>query len=478
MTSFKEFWKSGFESANLELSEDVRDFLSQIVSAVPGLITIKGLEEMEPSGSEYSQRLFPHSQVLVEDTEAVIQLEPSSDPSQGPVEADISVELPASTVEYEADVSSSVIHPNGETAAAIEVPIIDSNSTSPTDSQADTSSVEEHIQSNDVFGPSSMVDNRKRARSGKGRALGVTQSYPEASGSKRVKLDSGAHDRTVIPDSQEEEEIQVVENRAESAPPAPSIFNRILGKASSFGFFSPSRRQKPEADFEIVLSASASPPRKSKKRDREDSGRTSSSSSSTSSKRSRSSKDSSRSKRKSSSSSSQSSSRSGGSDGADAILVSSDEDRNDIEDDEDEEVNVEDSPRTKARIRAEGLAHGGILSKPKLAPTPSYRSSSKSRSKKKSKELPIPITQGRFDDANESILNQPAGPTSVPIGSPERSSQQERILRIMEQAASAKAVIESMDYETTMEMLQHIDELKDAVVVNLKKRVKKGRMSE
>lgn len=486
--AFQKFWKSGFEDIELDLSENVRDFLIQIVSAVPDLITVKGLEVEDSMNWEASQRLFPHSQALIEATIVTSPLVPASDPL--PIEpeiADVSPPQPASTLEYEADISSSLNHTD-ITHAEITIPHSDPGPVQDSPIYPNN----EVVRSDDVFGPPSMVENNKRPRNGKGRALGVTHSHPDTTGSKRAKLNDGAaHDRTIIPDSQDEgeqteedEDIQVMEQKS---APASSIFNRLLVKASSF-VFSPSRRAKPDAGFEIVIPASGSPPHdKSKKRSRdEESGSTSRTSSSSSSKRSKSSRDSGRSKRTPSSSSSQSSSsHSGdGSDSAEAIVVSSDEEKrgrvfdmedDDDDDDDEEEEELAPTPRTASRIRAEQQAYGGILHKSKLgAPLSRSNSSSSSKSKsKKNKELPIPVTQGRFDDA-ESLIILPSN-KPLPNASPERTNQQTRVLQMMEEAAKYKSAVEKMDFEGVVKLLKHANELRDAAMGNLQERAMRDR---
>lgn len=86
--------------------------------------------------------------------------------------------------------------------------------------------------------------------------------------------------------------------------------------------------------------------------------------------------------------------------------------------------------------------------------------------------------------------SRPAGPTSpathmsshtstqIPSASPQRSDEQTRLLSMVEEAAKARTVVESMDFDGLLKLMGFVGELRDAATVNLKARVEKSRQGK
>ncbi|WVQ65639.1 uncharacterized protein L199_003817 [Kwoniella botswanensis] len=95
--TFQSFWNKTFGTASsgrLEYSEDVADFLRDLLMAVPGMIVCPGLEGDSQLSEEESLARFPHVQQL------------PKPPVPGPIEIEVEVEL--TNPEYDADISQSI----------------------------------------------------------------------------------------------------------------------------------------------------------------------------------------------------------------------------------------------------------------------------------------------------------------------------------------------------------------------------------
>ncbi|OCF72794.1 hypothetical protein I204_06023 [Kwoniella mangroviensis CBS 8886] len=95
--AFQSFWNKNFGTASagrLDYSEDVADFLRDLLMAVPGIIVCPGLEGDSQLSEEESLARFPHVQ----------QLPRPSVPE--PIEIEVEVEL--TNPEYDADISQSI----------------------------------------------------------------------------------------------------------------------------------------------------------------------------------------------------------------------------------------------------------------------------------------------------------------------------------------------------------------------------------
>lgn len=495
LKQFQRFWRTCFEGVALELSEGVKAFLLDVTSAVPGLIKVEGLEEGEWLEQEESERKYPNSLELAnrssgsQPISAPIEkpMLQAEQPDTGSPVAD-GASQPVPTAAYEADVSASAPEISMEERSAV-LPAVDATpdeplpadapiSPSPNMSEADSERVDEQIRADDVFGPSAMVGpRRKRGRPSRKRALGPSQSAPEIS--KRAKVVTGvsAVDTTVIPSTQdvdedgdtEEDEVEVSGSATKAGP---SIFNRLLHKATSLGFFSPSRTTA-RPDIEIIP-ATTSASRSSRKRTRgavaDTNAPESTSPTSSGKKRKTTTNEANSGKqatrpRSAASTPSSSSSRSS----SEVIEISDD-------DDEDELIL---SPETARKRREEEAADGDLMRRSLLRASPT-------RARPQPKAEQPSLTQGRFDDAPDDHTPQntlrarpvpAAGPSTgaIPNPSPARTNQQARVLSMVEEAARAKAVVESLDFEGVMRLLKHVNELRDAATTNLQERAVRER---
>jgi hypothetical protein len=93
-------------------------------------------------------------------------------------------------------------------------------------------------------------------------------------------------------------------------------------------------------------------------------------------------------------------------------------------------------------------------------------------------ELAMPATTAAEGDAMGHVDAPPHSPLSLPSGSPRRTSQQRRVLGMLEEAARARAAVESMDYDGLMALIGHVNELRDAATANLKARVERERVGK
>ncbi|WVR06457.1 hypothetical protein IAU60_003488 [Kwoniella sp. DSM 27419] len=216
--AFRNFWNEAFGQAyNLVYSNDVADFLRDILAAVPGMITAPGLEGQSSLSGEESLARYPHiaaatpysfglnkSDRIAEAVED-IQMTPIAEP-------------PLTAVEYDADVSQSAEKTLPEAAQAAVVtqsePVILVDETkdeivppsSPTSSVAGNDSVDGSAPADlqpsveeDVFGPASLTTdpqgkkkvsakNRKRtAKKGKGKRALPAQAPEEAAADQSTR---------------------------------------------------------------------------------------------------------------------------------------------------------------------------------------------------------------------------------------------------------------------------------------------------
>lgn len=536
---FQHFWRRCFEGKPIALSADARGFLQDVVAAVPGLINVIGLESVEWLDETESEKKFPHSQSLAQRALPAASSDAgpsaiSSRPAEASVEiADSSVALqqdspakfPAAgedellTVAYPQDIEGPVVvdpdvradlvaaQSAGISPALALVPASATHdlplpadapvSPSPNMSEADSERVEEQIEPGNVFGPPSLVTlpTKRRGQTSKKRALGPSQSAPQIL--KRVKIQSRSdNNTTVIPGTprgteKEDNDDDTDEEGDELAQPVPvpSILNRLLVKASTFGFFSPSRAKEAEL---VPASESASKRRRSQPGSIYDSRGSAKKRKVTTLNRgagSRTAMPLSRTSSQTSSSSTSSAFRSG-----EVIVISDSEEETEQSDEEDEE---EDelilSPETARQRRAE--EDQDILQRSLLRASPikpkrvSRQGSSRGRLRMTQVKAEVQATQGRYDDAPEdqtpqlpiraaataAVRSRQADPNLNP--SPARTTQQARILSMIEEAATAKQAVESLDFDGVMRLLKHVNELRDAATANLQSRAVRERGS-
>ncbi|ORY25960.1 hypothetical protein BCR39DRAFT_542764 [Naematelia encephala] len=472
--AFQSFWNSGFSGVGLELSEDVKEFLGELLAAVPGMIEVAGLSSIEPLSEEESQARFPNAQNLR-------IIDNNASPSHILVDqtTEISVAdlpIPGPNVEYDADVSQSVEDTQPIAATMQPLP---SPGPSETDSErhvsAETASVVDEPAPDDVFGSTTITrpkrKGKRRAVSSRSSALTRVKSLPEApvaaAESRSIPSSNSLPviQAEVVHDSAEEAQSVTTTSSSPAIEPLDTSSTRkwpgrtielskpsLLSSATRWfrvpslhGLFSPTR---PEEELSastaetgtsspVVSERSARKAKRSKKRDTDEVPPEQLPSTRASKRKPAPIAEPSefgRGKRRRR--------------GTTASPIEVDED------DEDELLLSPESARLRKQEEEGAIAPGDAPEDPTAAAAISRQAS------------PGPSRQGQVS-------------ATSPLASPmRRTAQQSRVMDMIEQATKAKSVIENLDFDGVMSLLRNVEELRNAAMANVTNRAEEGRKAK
>ncbi|ORY30526.1 hypothetical protein BCR39DRAFT_505059 [Naematelia encephala] len=431
--AFQSFWNSGFSGVGLELSEDVKEFLGELLAAVPGMIEVAGLSSIEPLSEEESQARFPNAQNLR-------IIDNNASPSHILVDqtTEISVAdlpIPGPNVEYDADVSQSVEDTQPIAATMQPLP---SPGPSETDSErhvsAETASVVDEPAPDDVFGSTTITrpkrKGKRRAVSSRSSALTRVKSLPEAP--------VAAAESRSIPSSNSLPVIQaeVVHDSAEEAQSvtttssSPAI-ERLIPRRHANGQDESKRSKKRDTD-EVHPNSFLDQSSKRKPAPI-----------------------------------------------AEPVNLAEARGEGVVDEDDEDELLLSPSQRDcvskKRRCDCPAVAQRSSIS------PGTKRSKDQAESQQSWGDAPEDPTAAAAISRQASPGPSRQGQVSAtsPLASPmRRTAQQSRVMDMIEQATKAKSVIENLDFDGVMSLLRNVEELRNAAMANVTNRAEEGRKAK